>query len=821
MIKVKRNDVNGVNQQKEDSRKRKPRTEISQLHHGSKIPQLHRGSKIPQLHHRVDGGKMSLSGGEIIQRADDGSPGRTLEVTLMSPAIKQPAGKFKALECFSSSPSSAVVPSRPPPTLTSTRDAAAMDTRCEVRARVQLSPSERHDPRRRELNQQQEGCWEQGDPVTVMCFLVPGARCSLPAAARVNKQNLLTQKHRVTLTAATRRRESRLPCGRLRGRTDTPHNRAVGFSVPLRGTTTLHDKQLWGGRGSDRIGRHVSRATVWCGAQGCGSETRGTGGAGVILYAGSSGSLSPGSPSSGYQTQSPSSQPSSPEVTLTEVWALKRRSSGCAGIFRFPEVSGAAVPQHPNTHPAAGKRPPGFNGTFTKTGGMVLLCMVCGDMSSGFHYGVHAWEGCKGFFRRSIQHNINYKMCVKNENCLILHMNRNRCQHCRFKKCLSVGMSRDGEAQERHAATQVWSASEPRRSGRPASHAGLVGQRATQVWSASEPRRSGRPASHADGRWKLCSQEAASPAMTSSSLAPGAVRFGRITKREKQRLLDEMQNYINRLNESSTMDTSSSPVGDMSPSPRDCSSTDAFGALSRAYQEIFTAGTQGRPSKRTNPSSIPQKVKPPRVTSTQPPGHPSGSFAPADHNSHPTFSVAHSSPCNLRDFTTQEVNSVHHFPATAPVQLSCPWMLAQGSKVLAWESFSRDFTPAVREVVEFTKGIPGFQEISLQDQVLLLKSGTFQVLMVRFSMLFNTEENALTFLSGQAYPMAALRSLGMGSLLDAMLEFSRNLGSLLLEADEMDLFMAVVLLSADGVADLAAVQRLQEGLLGTLRMLKD
>lgn len=126
---------------------------------------------------------------------------------------------------------------------------------------------------------------------------------------------------------------------------------------------------------------------------------------------------------------------------------------------------------------------------FTETGGMVLLCKVCGDIASGFHYGVHACEGCKvrlqmrncvlcsyvrascslsastptqriplkecffsplsfllqGFFRRSIQQNIHYKMCVKNEKCLIMRMNRNRCQHCRFKKCLSVGMSRDGE----------------------------------------------------------------------------------------------------------------------------------------------------------------------------------------------------------------------------------------------------------------------------------------------------------------------------------------------------------------------------------------
>lgn len=33
--------------------------------------------------------------------------------------------------------------------------------------------------------------------------------------------------------------------------------------------------------------------------------------------------------------------------------------------------------------------------SFTETGGMVLLCKVCGDIASGFHYGVHACEGCK------------------------------------------------------------------------------------------------------------------------------------------------------------------------------------------------------------------------------------------------------------------------------------------------------------------------------------------------------------------------------------------------------------------------------------------
>ncbi len=71
-----------------------------------------------------------------------------------------------------------------------------------------------------------------------------------------------------------------------------------------------------------------------------------------------------------------------------------------------------------------------------------------------------------------------------------------------------------------------------------------------------------------------------------------------------------------------------------------------------------------------------------------------------------------------------------------------------------------------------------------------------QVLMVRFCSLFDPKERTVTFLNGQTYSLASLRALGMGSLLDAMFEFSEKLGSLGLEPDEMALFMAVVLVSA-------------------------
>ncbi|KAL0962798.1 hypothetical protein UPYG_G00345610 [Umbra pygmaea] len=68
-----------------------------------------------------------------------------------------------------------------------------------------------------------------------------------------------------------------------------------------------------------------------------------------------------------------------------------------------------------------------------------LECRVCADRASGFHYGVHACEGCKGFFRRTIRLKLEYDKCER--HCKIQKKNRNKCQYCRFNKCLVVGMS--------------------------------------------------------------------------------------------------------------------------------------------------------------------------------------------------------------------------------------------------------------------------------------------------------------------------------------------------------------------------------------------
>ncbi|CAF1608189.1 unnamed protein product, partial [Didymodactylos carnosus] len=66
-------------------------------------------------------------------------------------------------------------------------------------------------------------------------------------------------------------------------------------------------------------------------------------------------------------------------------------------------------------------------------------CVVCKDRATGIHYGLLTCEGCKGFFKRTVQNKRKYR-CSVNGNCVVDKTQRNRCQHCRFQKCLKSGM---------------------------------------------------------------------------------------------------------------------------------------------------------------------------------------------------------------------------------------------------------------------------------------------------------------------------------------------------------------------------------------------
>nr|XP_054752519.1 peroxisome proliferator-activated receptor gamma-like [Lytechinus pictus] len=74
----------------------------------------------------------------------------------------------------------------------------------------------------------------------------------------------------------------------------------------------------------------------------------------------------------------------------------------------------------------------------------IIRCQICSDKASGMHYGVYSCEGCKGFFRRTQRLKIDYKPCPywgQPDGCIVNIGTRNKCQYCRYQKCLVLGMS--------------------------------------------------------------------------------------------------------------------------------------------------------------------------------------------------------------------------------------------------------------------------------------------------------------------------------------------------------------------------------------------
>ncbi|KAL3872831.1 hypothetical protein ACJMK2_036026 [Sinanodonta woodiana] len=70
------------------------------------------------------------------------------------------------------------------------------------------------------------------------------------------------------------------------------------------------------------------------------------------------------------------------------------------------------------------------------------------DNASGFHYGVWSCEGCKAFFKRSIQGPVDY-VCPATNTCTIDKHRRKSCQACRLRKCYEVGMNKGSQRKER------------------------------------------------------------------------------------------------------------------------------------------------------------------------------------------------------------------------------------------------------------------------------------------------------------------------------------------------------------------------------------
>jgi hypothetical protein len=149
-------------------------------------------------------------------------------------------------------------------------------------------------------------------------------------------------------------------------------------------------------------------------------------------------------------------------VTVSTSGGITTPSNSGSSNSNITTVSTMGVPSRPVEN----------NGASSKNAIPGLTCLVCGDSSSGKHYGILACNGCSGFFKRSVRRRLIYRfvnefiLIFPNENsesrvvflvrkcyrcqagsghCVIDKAHRNQCQACRLKKCLQMGMNKDGK----------------------------------------------------------------------------------------------------------------------------------------------------------------------------------------------------------------------------------------------------------------------------------------------------------------------------------------------------------------------------------------
>uniref|UniRef100_T1H9Z9 NR LBD domain-containing protein n=1 Tax=Rhodnius prolixus TaxID=13249 RepID=T1H9Z9_RHOPR len=112
------------------------------------------------------------------------------------------------------------------------------------------------------------------------------------------------------------------------------------------------------------------------------------------------------------------------------------------------------------------------------------------------------------------------------------------------------------------------------------------------------------------------------------------------------------------------------------------------------------------------------------------------------------------------------------------------------------QDFSKRFSPAIRGVVEFAKRIPGFGLLSQDDQVTLLKAGVFEVLLVRLACMFDTQNNSMICLNGQVLKRESIHSGSNARfLMDSMFDFAERLNNLRLTDPEIGLFSSIVVIA--------------------------
>ncbi|KAK1798226.1 hypothetical protein P4O66_006630, partial [Electrophorus voltai] len=424
-----------------------------------------------------------------------------------------------------------------------------------------------------------------------------------------------------------------------------------------------------------------------------------------------------------------------------------------------------------------------------------IPCKICGDKSSGIHYGVITCEGCKGFFRRSQQGAVVYS-CPRQKSCVIDRTSRNRCQYCRLQKCLAVGMSRDAvkfgrmsKKQRDSLFAEVQRHRQQRQQEEPAGEELEEGRDSKppgeeESDEGRDPQPPGEEASD-EGRDPQPPGEA-EPLTPSYSLSTNGLTV----------LPNELGSYVN--GHTTDEGKGSSVIGgfylDTQPSP-DQSGLDMDDIKLEPVCDLS-------PESATDPYCC----------------YSNNTSATDDMNDLAmrlcrVFETEHLSMiiCKSHMETCQYLQEELQSSSRSTVLHADLDAYQMKSQEEMWQVCAVKMTEAVQYVVEFAKRIDGFMDLCQNDQIVLLKAGSLEVVFVRMCRAYDSENNTVYFDGAYAGP-EVFTSLGCDDLICSVFEFAKSLSSLHLTDDEIGLFSAFVLMASDRswLQEKSRVEKLQQ-----------
>lgn len=137
-----------------------------------------------------------------------------------------------------------------------------------------------------------------------------------------------------------------------------------------------------------------------------------------------------------------------------------------------------------------------------------------------------------------------------------------------------------------------------------------------------------------------------------------------------------------------------------------------------------------------------------------------------------------------------------------------------------WLDCAQKLTQIIQQIIEFAKMVPGFMKLSQDDQIVLLKAGSFELCVLRMSRYFDVSTGTVLYNDG-LLPMDAFitqETLEV-KLVNNAFNFVRSIAEMKLTETELALYSAYVLLVPDrpGLKGVPEIQRLNTAILKSLR----